>query len=102
MKKYIISFVMLLATVSLAAQENLKTVTGQVVDAATQQPLAGVIVTAYGETRYSTMTDENGRYELKAPDHVTSISLRVEGYQLLQKSIADVVTDVVPRHADRC
>ena len=94
MKKYIISFVMLLATVSLAAQENLKTVTGQVVDAATQQPLAGVIVTAYGETRYSTMTDENGRYELKAPDHVTSISLRVEGYQLLQKSIADVVTDV--------
>ena len=88
MKKYIISAVMLLATSSLAAQENMKTVAGQVVDAATGQPLAGVIVAAYGEARYSAITDENGHYELKAPDYVNSVSMRVEGYQLLQQPIS--------------
>lgn len=78
---------MLLATLPMAAQENMKTVTGQVVDAATRQPIAGVIVAAYGETRYSAMTDENGRYELKTPDYVSSVSMRVEGYQLMQQPI---------------
>ena len=88
MKKYIISIVMLLATVSMAAQVNTKTVAGKVVDAATGQPLAGVIVAAYGETRYSTMTDEKGLYELKTPDYVSSVSMRVDGYQLLQQTIS--------------
>ena len=87
MKKHILSVVMLLATLPMAAQENMKTVTGQVVDAATRQPIAGVIVAAYGETRYSAMTDENGRYELKTPDYVSSVSMRVEGYQLMQQPI---------------
>ena len=54
MKTYIVSAMMLLFAGSLAAQE--KTVKGQVVDAATGQPLAGVIVAAYGETRYTAMT----------------------------------------------
>ena len=55
MKKYIISFVMLLATGVLAAQENTKTVTGRVTDAATGEPLAGVIVSAYGNLKQTTM-----------------------------------------------
>ena len=58
---------LLLAATSLAAQENTKTVTGHVVDAATGQPLAGVIVSAYGNQRQTTMTDEQGYYELKVP-----------------------------------
>ena len=89
MKKYIISFVMLLTVLTTSAQENLKTVKGQVVDAATQQPLAGVIVSAYGETKYTAMTDEQGLYELKAPDYVTSVLMRVDGYNLQQCAIAD-------------
>ena len=88
---------MLLATMPMAAQENMKTVTGQVVDAATGQPIAGVIVAAYGETRYSAMTDENGRYELKTPDYVNSVSMRVEGYQLVQQPI-----DHANGQADAC
>ena len=44
------------------AQENMITVTGNVVDDATGKPMAGVIVTAYGDTRYSAMTDANGMY----------------------------------------
>ena len=66
MKKYILSGMMLLATMSLAAQGDLKTVKGQVVDDATGKPLAGVIVQAYGENAFTAMTDDEGRYVLKA------------------------------------
>ena len=87
MKKHILSVILLLASVTLAAQENMKTVTGQVVDAATGQPLAGVIVEAYGNHRYTAMTDDKGAYELKVPEYVNSVSMRVDGYQLIQKAI---------------
>ena len=73
---------MLLATISLAAQENTKVVTGRVVDAATGQPLAGVIVSAYGNQRRTTMTDETGHYELTVPDDTRSVIMRIEGYNL--------------------
>ena len=80
---------MLLATISLAAQENTKVVTGRVVDAATGQPLAGVIVSAYGNQRRTTMTDETGYYELSVPEETRSVIMRVEGYNLQQRAIAD-------------
>ena len=89
MKKYILSVVMLLATISLAAQENTKVVTGRVVDAATGQPLAGVIVSAYGNQRRTTMTDETGYYELSVPEETRSVIMRVEGYNLQQRAIDD-------------
>ena len=56
-------------------------------DAATGKPLAGVIVEAYGNHRFTAMTDETGAYELKVPEYVSSVSMRVEGYQVLQKAI---------------
>jgi hypothetical protein len=94
MKKYILSFAMLLVSASLAAQEKAtvstdcqKTVTGQVVDAATGKPLAGVIVSVYGDNRYTAMTDEDGRYELKAPEYVRSVFMRVDGYNNQQCAI---------------
>ena len=80
---------MLLATISLAAQENTKVVTGRVVDAATGQPLAGVIVSAYGNQRRTTMTDETGYYELSVPEETRSVIMRVEGYNLQQRAIDD-------------
>ena len=94
MKKYILSVILLLATVSLAAQENQvkstsrqKTVTGQVIDAATGQPMAGVIVSAYGNQRQTTMTDDAGRYELNVPETTRSVIMRVEGYNVQQTAI---------------
>ena len=93
MKKHILSVVMLLATVSLAAQENTKVVTGQVLDAATGQPLAGVIVSAYGNQRQTTMTDENGCYELNVPDYTRSVVMRIDGYNLQQRAIANGKAD---------
>ena len=93
MKKYIISSILLLVSLTIAAQENLKTVTGQVVDAATQKPLVGVIVAAYDNDKYSAMTDEEGRYTLKVPDYVSSVQMRIDGYNFLQCAIADGVAN---------
>ena len=70
------------------AQENMNTVTGRVVDAATGQPLVGVIVTAYGDARYTGMTDEQGNYELKVPVYTRSVTMSVEGYNLQQEAIS--------------
>ena len=84
---------MLLATTSLVAQDNMKTVKGQVVDAATGKPLAGVIVSAYDNQHMTTMTDENGQYELKVANETRSLLLRVEGYSLQQRAISGETVD---------
>ena len=93
MKKYIISTILLLVSLTMAAQENLKTVTGQVMDAASKKPLTGVIVAAYDNDKYSAMTDEEGRYTLKVPDYVSSVQMRIDGYNFLQCAIADGVAN---------
>ena len=100
MKKYLISVVMLLATISLTAQERteantdrMKVVTGRVIDAATGQPLAGVIVSAYGNQRQTTMTDETGSYELHVPEYTRSVMMRIDGYALQQRAIAEGKAD---------
>ena len=93
MKKHILSVMMLLATAPLAAQENMKTVTGTVADAATGQPMAGVIVSAYGDRRFTSMTDEQGHYELKVPEYTRSVLMNVDGYNLQQRAIADGVAN---------
>jgi len=80
-----LSFIICHLSVSVALAQ--RTVGGIVTDAATGRPLPGVIVEAYGQHQYTSMTDEDGRYELKVPEYVSSVSMRVEGYQLLQKAI---------------
>lgn len=93
MKKYIFSIMMLLVSLTMTAQDHFKTVKGQVVDAATQKPLAGVIVAAYGNDKYSAMTDEQGRYTLNVPDYVSSVQMRIDGYNFAQSAIADGVAN---------
>ena len=80
-----LSFIICHLSVNVALAQ--RTVGGIVTDAATGRPLPGVIVEAYGQHQYTSMTDEDGRYELKVPEYVSSVSMRVEGYQLLQKAI---------------
>ena len=89
MKKYIFSIIMLLVSMTMTAQETFKTVKGQVVDAATQKPLAGVIVAAYGDDKYSAMTDDQGCYTLNVPNYVNSVQMRIDGYNLMQSAIAN-------------
>ena len=87
MKKRIITLMFLALAMTAKAQTTDITVGGTVTDAATGQPIAGVYVVAYGNSQYTAMTDENGHYELQVPKHVTSLSMRVDGYQMVQKSI---------------
>ena len=91
MKKHILTAILMLTALSLSAQEkavvsndNSQIVKGRVVDAATGQPLAGVIVSAYGNLRQTTMTGDDGCYELNVPGHVRSIAMRVDGYNMQQ------------------
>ena len=93
MKKYIFSIMMLLVSLTMSAQDQFKTVKGQVVDAATKKPLAGVIVAAYGNDKFSAMTDDQGRYTINVPQHVSSVQMRLEGYNFVQCAIADGVAN---------
>ena len=89
MKKHILSTILLFVSLTIAAQENYKTVTGQIVDAATKKPLAGVIVAAYGNNRFSVITDDEGQYTLSVPDYVSSVQMRIDGYNFTQCPITD-------------
>ena len=88
----LIFFALWMAAASVAAQD-MKEVTGLVVDAATGKPLAGVIVQAYGDARYSALTDETGTYKLKTPDYTRSLIMRVDGYNIEQCAISKGVAN---------
>jgi len=57
-------------------------VSGRVTDAATGEGLAGVQIHAYNNALYTAMTGEDGSYTIKVPTFVTSLSARVEGYNI--------------------
>ena len=110
MKKYVFPIIMLFLSLTAAAQENLKTVKGLVVDAATKKPLAGVIVAADGNEKYSVITDEEGHYTLSVPDYVNSVQMRIEGYNYSKSAITgnkadaqlynETFTEVYKRHSN--
>jgi len=60
---------------------------GKVVDAATGEPLAGAQLQAYNNKNYTAMTDENGVFTINVPEFVTSLAVKLEGYNLNQTSI---------------
>ena len=57
-------------------------VAGKVFDAATGEPLAGAQIQAYNNIRYTAMTDEDGSFVINVPEFITSIAVRLEGYNL--------------------
>lgn len=67
-----------------APKYEMKEVSGIVVDAATKTPIDGARVQAYGHSRYSVMTDENGKYTLKVPVFVNSLWITVPEYNDLR------------------
>ena len=63
---------------------EMKEVRGYVYDAAAKAPLDGAKVQAYGHTRYSVMTGEDGKYTLKVPVFVNSLYVTVPEYNDVQ------------------
>lgn len=63
---------------------EMKEVSGVVYDAATHQVLPGVRVQSLGNSRYSTLTDENGAYTIKVPTFVTALYIAADQYNGLQ------------------
>ena len=66
-----------------AQTEELEEIVGEVFDAATKAPLAGVRVEALGNNRYTTMTKADGTFSIKLPKHVVSLYVSTPGYESL-------------------
>ena len=66
---------------------DVRTITGTVYDAATNQPMAGVRVQATGHKRVSAMTDGEGKYKLNIPSYVTLLTFSTPDYLLVQKPV---------------
>ena len=67
-----------------------RTVRGHVIDAATRKPVAGAIVRAAEIDGFSTLTDDDGSYELKVPLFATAIFITTTDYSAqLQGLTAD-------------
>lgn len=79
---------------STSSSDSLFTLAGIVLDASTGQPLTGARVTAQGEPRYAAMTDEQGRYSLQLPLHVTLLAFSAPGYNLTLQSAASLQSGV--------
>ena len=60
------------------------TVSGTICDAYTQQPLAGVYVQAFSDSKITAMTDSTGTYRLTVPDYVKSLRVVRAGYNAQQ------------------
>ena len=60
------------------------TVSGTICDAYTQQPLAGVYVQAFSDSKVTAMTDSTGTYRLTVPDYVKSLRVVRAGYNAQQ------------------
>ena len=78
-------------TVAVAAhktpQYKMKEVKGYIYDAATKQPVSGAHVQAFGDGRYSVMTEDNGQYTLKVPVFIKSLYIAVPEYNEVQVAI---------------
>ena len=69
-------------------------VKGKVVDATTGEPLAGAQLQSYNNRHYTAMTDENGEYTINVPKFVTSLWVKLEGYNQVQIALNGKTTGV--------
>lgn len=71
----------------LTCDATAKDIKGKVTDAATGTPIAGVRVQAYGNDKFSAMTNAEGEYSITVPDYVSSVYMTLEGLQPQQVAI---------------
>ncbi len=63
-----------------AKKFDTRTVKGKVVSDATGSPISGALVKVSGVAGYSTLTDDNGNYELKAPKFSSALFISAPDY----------------------
>ncbi len=69
-------------------QENLKTISGKIIDDATGVPLGGVRIQAFGYDKFSVLTEEDGTYKIEIPEYVNSLFVNAPGYNSIQVAVA--------------
>ncbi len=79
---------MLMGTASLSAQEETRVVKGRVLDATTQKPLEGALVSSAEIKGYSVLTQDDGTYELKIPVYATSLSVTSPDMNMVKIGLA--------------
>lgn len=90
MKRYIIYMLsLLLSAASASAQGNTTTLKGRVLSAATGQPLPGAIVSSAEIEGFSTLTGEDGTFEVRVPLFCTALNISAPDYNLLRRGIGD-------------
>ena len=70
-----------------APKYEMREVSGRILDAGSKSGLDGARVQAFNDSRYSTMTSEDGTFTIKVPLFVTSLYVSVPGYNSAQVSI---------------
>ena len=77
-----------------APKHETRTVKGRVVDSATGAPMGGVRIQALGMNRYSTLTNEDGTYEVAIPVFINTLYVYAPEYAPLQVAINEKGTDI--------
>ena len=68
-----------LSLLTLTAQDNVAVLKGKVIDSSDGYPLIGVSVMVEG-TKFGTITDVDGLYELRIPDQKCEVTFSYVGY----------------------
>ncbi len=77
------------------AEYEMMEVKGRVYDAATGEVLAGVQLQAYNNASYTAMTDDKGVFTIKVPTFVTSVTAKLEGYNLVRAALGNAKGDII-------
>lgn len=86
MKKLFLLFLAVIS-ITLSASAQTRTVNGTVVDAATDEPLVGVSVTA--GTGYGAVTDIDGNFSIRIPAATKEINVSYVGYKAQTVAVTD-------------
>lgn len=90
MKKLFLLLIAVLAF-GISASAQMRTVTGTVVDATTEEPLTGASVVPAGTTK-GTLTDIDGNFTLTVGPSVKELTVSYVGYKTMTKPVADKMT----------
>ena len=94
-KLFLLLFAMCFMALSAYAD---RTISGQVLDAATGDPLIGATIQGEG-VNHGTATDVNGHFTLVLPDHVKFVNVSYIGYATRQVEVSPAYTQY--RYRDR-